>query len=89
MAVLLALYECKSSLSMDRSPVRDGCPAYSTQEVDISNYPFTAYFPNTALIIVPHDHTRTNPTPAPSLFIAFGYERFHGFPLAGIAGGMC
>ena len=87
MAVLVTLYECKSSRSMDRSPVRDGYPAYSIQEVDISNYQLTAYFPNTALIIVPHDQTHPNPTPAPSPLIAFGHERFHGFPLAGIAGG--
>lgn len=77
MAVLVTLLECKSSLSMDRSPVLDGYPAYSIQEVDISNYQFTAYFPNTALITVPHDHTHPNPTTAPGPFIAFGYERFH------------
>lgn len=89
MAVLVTLYEYKSSFSMDRSPVRDGYPAYSIQEVDISNYQLMAYFPNTALIIVPHDHTHLNPTPAPNPLIAFGHERSHEFPSAGIAEGEC
>ena len=65
MAVLVTLLECKSSLSMDRSPVWAGCPTYPYTGSRYQHYQLTAYFPNLALIIVPHDHTHPNPTPAP------------------------
>ena len=77
MAVLITLLECKSSLSMDRSPLWDVYPAYPHTGSRYQHEQLTAYFPNLALIIVPHDHTHPNPSPAPGSFIAFGYEWFH------------
>lgn len=77
MAVLVTLLECKSSLSMDRSPVRDGYPAHSHTGSRYQHYQLTAYFPNLALMIVPTTTRTPTLLQHPALLLHFGYERFH------------